>query len=414
MIRTFYILVIVFLCLTLLTGCWSRKELNELGIVLAVALDQDPQSDGILLTAQVVKPGALKQEGGNGGEKEPVQLITAKGATIADAIKNMSKELDRKPFFSHNKLVVIDEQLARKGLLPLLDFWGRSTEIRPILWLFIAKGVPAREIISEKHGIENIQATYLNALIRRNTFHSEASTPSLLEFLKDLGSDTNDPFTGAVEIVDVLPSTDKEGAAKGVRLAGTAVFKKDKLAGFLTDRETRGLNWVIGEVKNGMIQVPSPKEAGKLITINIKDATCHIKPELINGNYSFTIKISEEGDIAEEQSLDDITKLPVLAEINQAQQQVIEAEVRDTIHKVQKEYGTDIFGFGKMLYADYPDEWQKIKTDWPDIFPHVEYTLKVTTKIRRTGLLQKSLIEKEGPEPEVNSRNRPYDMLKEE
>lgn len=414
MIRTFYTLAIVLLCLTLLTGCWSRKELNELGIVLAVALDQDPQSDGILLTAQVVKPEALKQEGSSGGEKEPVQLVTAKGATIADAIKNMSKELDRKPFFSHNKLLVIDEQLARKGLLPLLDFWGRSSEIRPILWLFIAKGVPAREIISEKHGIENIQATYLNALIRRSTFHSEASTPSLLEFLKDLGSDTNDPFAGALEIVECLPSADKDGAAKGVSLAGTAVFRKDKLAGFLTDRETRGLNWVTGEVKNGMIQVPSPKEPGKLITINIKGATSHIKPELKDGNYSFTIKITEEGDIAEQQSLDDVSKLPVLAEINQAQQQAIEAEVRDTINKVQKEYGADIFGFGKVLYDNCPDEWQKIKADWPDIFPHVKYTLKVTTKIRRTGLLQKSVIEKEGPEPEIKSRNRVYDILKEE
>lgn len=414
MIRTFYTLTIILLCLTLLTGCWSRKELNELGIVLAVALDQDPQSNGILLTAQVVKPEALKQEGSSGGEKEPVQLVTAKGTTIADAIKNMSKELDRKPFFSHNKLVVIDEQLARKGLLPLLDFWGRSSEIRPILWLFIAKGVPAREILSEKHGIENIQATYLNALIRRSTFHSEASTPSLLEFLKNLGSGTNDPIAGALEIVQTLPSAAKEGAAKGISLSGTAVFKKDKLAGFLNDRETRGLNWVTGEIKNGMIQVPSPKEPGKLITINIKGATSHIKPELKDGNYSFTIKITEEGDIAEQQSLDDISKLPVLAEINQAQQQAIEAEVRDTINKVQKEYGADIFGFGKVLYDNCPDEWQKIKADWPDIFPQVEYTLKVTTKIRRTGLLQKSVIEKEGPEPEIKSRNRVYDILKEE
>ncbi len=43
-----------------LTACWSRRELNTLGIVLGTAMDAGSQPDTLTLTAQVVRAGEIR------------------------------------------------------------------------------------------------------------------------------------------------------------------------------------------------------------------------------------------------------------------------------------------------------------------------------------------------------------------
>ncbi|WP_199883970.1 Ger(x)C family spore germination protein [Anaerosinus massiliensis] len=410
--KTITLLTVVLLSTTLLTGCWNRRELNELGIVVAAAIEKDTESDQYILTAEIVRPAALsKDSGGSSMTKNANELVTAQGATLFEAIRNMSKKFDRQPFFSHTKVLVIDEQVAREGITPVLHVWLNSEEIRPVLWFVISKGVPARRILSELHGIEGIQANYLASIIRDHDLNSETTAVNLLDVNAALGSDTINPIAGVMELSEAPPSSVIEtNTGNGIKLLGTAVFKKDKLVGYLNGKESRGLNWIIGKVQSGVIQVPSSK--GGLVAIEIKNAEKQIRAEIKDGKYIFNIEVQEEGNIIEKQQRLDLNQLPYLNELNQQQQYVIEEEISQTIDKVQKEYGSDIFGFGKALYDAYPDEWEKVKNDWPTIFPSVEYTVKVDTKIRRLGLMQKPILPKPGPEPEIGSKSRPYDFLK--
>lgn len=51
----------------LLTGCWERKELNELAFVLGLGLDK--VEDGYMVTMQVVIPSSItSQSAGGSGE----------------------------------------------------------------------------------------------------------------------------------------------------------------------------------------------------------------------------------------------------------------------------------------------------------------------------------------------------------
>lgn len=411
--KTISILTAVILCTTVLTGCWNRRELNELGIVVAAAIEKDTDSDQYVLTAEIVRPAALSKDSGGGIIKNPNELVTAKGATLFEAIRNMSKKFDREPFFSHTKVLVIDEQVAREGIIPVLHVWLNSEEIRPVLWVVISKGVPARRILSELHGIEGIQANYLASIIRDHDLNSETTVVNLLDVDTALGNDTINPVIGVMELSEAPPlSVIETNTGNGIKLVGTAVFKRDKLVGYLDAKESRGLNWITEKVKSGVIQVPSP--IGGLVSIEITDAEGKINAQMKDGKYLFTIEVKEEGNIIEKQQRIDLNQLPFLNEVNQRQQYIIEAEIRQAVDKAQKEYASDIFGFGKALYDAYPDEWEKIKEDWPAIFPTVEYTVKVESKIRRLGLMQKPIIPKPGPEPEIGNKSRPYDFLKTE
>ena len=51
-----YKIIICFLAVALLSGCWNSRELNELGIVVGVGIDKGEADNSVKITAQVVKP----------------------------------------------------------------------------------------------------------------------------------------------------------------------------------------------------------------------------------------------------------------------------------------------------------------------------------------------------------------------
>ena len=74
-------LVIPMLIIFAFTGCWDRKELNEVGIVMALGIDKDCKDGMIHLTSQVVRPSELKKQGG--GSMEPsYDLVTTTNETV--------------------------------------------------------------------------------------------------------------------------------------------------------------------------------------------------------------------------------------------------------------------------------------------------------------------------------------------
>jgi len=385
------IVLAIILCTLLLTGCWDRTELNDIGIVVAVGVDKDDTTGKIIMTSQVVRPAALKREGG-AEQASPVEIITTQGNTVAEAVKNISKQFDKQAFFAHVKVFVVSERLAREGLLPVLDFFVRNHNTRRLAWFIVAKGTDAREILIVKHGIENVQATYVDSIIKSRKDNSEVSISDILDYLKAVSSDSN-PIAGAVEIVEHFSMPDKEKkelTTQAVKLSGTAVFKKDKLVGYLDNIETRGLNWATGKVKNAIVNVPSPDEEDKLIAIVIKKASSSITPEIKNGKISFTIEVNVEGDIGEQQDTADYFKnMESFRKIEKEQQAVIEQEIKLAVDKVQKELGSDVLGFGSAVNKKYPEKWQSIKDDWENIFPGVPYQVKVDAKLRRLGSMLK-------------------------
>jgi spore germination protein KC len=220
----------------------------------------------------------------------------------------------------------------------------------------------------------------------------EISASTIIHFYKKaLGSGVN-PIMSALEITEKtnFPVENKQGpTTKKVRTAGTAVFKKDRLAGYLNEKQTRGLNWMIGEADKGEITMPSPINENKLVSVEIIRAKSKIKPLVGNGEISFEIEVNTEGTLAEEQSMGNITEpkqvLDYLENIKKQTEPVILKDITAAIEQAQK-LKSDIFGFGSTLNKEYPDKWKEIEEDWNELFPEVDYTVKVNVDLERTGL----------------------------
>jgi len=377
---------IVILCLFFLTGCWDRKELPQIGIVAAIAVDKDPENGEYIFTSQILKPAAESTQ--NPSPEKPFLMVSTTGKTIFDAIRKTNQIVDRKGFYAHNKVIILSEEIAKDGLLSILDSFQRGKEIRGYVWICIAKGTSARDILKIRSGgVSRVPANFLKSVIENTKYQLNSTSINMLKFYKETLGSGIDPVVGVLSIEERIDNSQE----KIVKLSGGAVFKVDKLAGFLNESETRGYRWVSGDIESGAISLPSPIEASKFVSVEVNKMDAKIIPEVIGNHIGFTIDISEDGVVTEQQATsifkDSKQLVEFLTTLEKENEKVIEEEVNKVIEKA-KGFQTDIFGFGEALNKKYPETWIQVKDDWPSKFAEVPFSVNVKVNIKSSGLMK--------------------------
>ena len=124
----------------LLAGCWDLKEINEIGFTVGLGIDKD--GDDYQITTQIALPALL--EGSGGGEEPPVWVVSGKGRTIFEAIRDVNTRSARKPLGAF-KCYCPWRGSCREGLIPVLDLLSRGQELRRSNYVVLAQG-KARDI----------------------------------------------------------------------------------------------------------------------------------------------------------------------------------------------------------------------------------------------------------------------------
>lgn len=372
------LLMTLILGLIFTPGCWSRRELDKLAIVLGIGVDREKDGQ-VKLSLQIAKPGEMKvgPDGGESGQGKVALLLSNQGKTIFDAMRNFISIGSRKMFFSHNEVIIIGEGLGKNGIGPVLDFFERDPELREEASLLIARG-DAKDVLAVQSGLEKVSAQAIHAALSASELSSKTMKMTFDRFLLAYNNKASAAVAPRIELVE------EEGEQK-FRINGIAVFRQEKLAGWLTERETRGLLWVLGKVKSGILVLEDDSEGqdGQISTEIIK-AKSKIKADFLEGKPSITVEIEEEANIGEETKPIDLTKPEKREEIEQKQVDLIKSEVQAALDKAQV-LDADIFGFGQELHRADPQAWSEIKDRWKDEFPNLEAQIKVITTVRHVG-----------------------------
>ncbi|MDD2587222.1 MAG: Ger(x)C family spore germination protein [Syntrophomonadaceae bacterium] len=376
------LLIIIFLGVTL-TGCWDHRELDQLAIVAGLAFDKHPENK-VWLTTQIINPGAAgssASDGGGGGEI-PYWNLSSIGENVFDAVRNANHDSPRRLFFAHNYTVIMSEELARSGIQNYFDWYMRDAETRSTVWVLISEK-NARDVLSTQPKLAKIPGLYINELFTNTAAVSMSPKVNMKDFVQRVLSDTTAPIAPLVHVM-------KHGQEKSPGLIGTAVFNKElKMVGKLNGIETRGMLWVLGEVKSGIITVKAPnfKENAALEILNAKSS---IKPLIEGNNIKIIIKVRVESNLGEINSPVDLMLPQTWDTLSNYQAAAIRKEIQLALKK-SHELNADIFGFGDMIYKKYPREWKEMKDRWEDIYPGLEVEIIVESKLRRPGLLQDTI-----------------------
>ncbi|OMF90367.1 Ger(x)C family spore germination protein [Paenibacillus sp. FSL R7-0337] len=381
--------LLLFFSLAVLPGCWSRKELNELAVVMAMGIDAAPE--GYAVSAQVLNSGEARSTKGAAGKSLPVLTYKAVGQTVPDALQHMLSTAPRTLYLSHIRVLVLGEKLARQGVSDILDFITRNHQLRSDFFLVVAKNSQASDILEINTPFEQIPASslYSSILVSHKNWAATGKV-TLQQFILELERGGSNPIMSGVRlngdvseggtiknIESIVPKTQ-------IVQAGIAVFKKDRLVGWLNESSSKTLNYTLNEVdsSNGIVSCPDGGKVGFIIT----RSESRILPRLNSaGEPEFTLSIHAESDLTTVNGTLDLTKPANIALIETRIENKFINNMEGNIQSVQQDYSSDIFGFGEALHRKYPRVWKKYRDGWDDHFKHVKVRIACKLQIRRIG-----------------------------
>ena len=372
-------LIIVMLALSL-TGCWNRRELNTLAIVMGVGIDKGEKPDEIEMSVQIVDTSSMKSgsKGGDSGGSSAYINLTGTGTNPISILRNFTHEISRKLYIPHNQMIIFGNGLAKDGVHDSLDMFLRDHEARLTVNVFVAKG-EAKAIFKAKPELAKIPTADLSLRSEIQGATSETASLTVMDFMTCLASKTH---SAVAPIVDI-----KENEGKKIAIiSGGAVFKADKVVGELDKTETRGFLWVTNKVKSGVLCVGIKGEKADLeIVKSTTDVTAEIKKD---GTIHFKVKVKESGSIATQTGSENFGKTENIKLIEKAADELIKQEIKSSIKQAQS-LDSDIFGFGEMLHSKYPKQWKTLEGDWDNAFKNINVDIEVEAKIVSAGRLAK-------------------------
>lgn len=362
--------VISMLALMLLTSCWGLTEIEEIGFVLAVALDPltkaeleeynnqfkketgQPARQMYKTTYQIVIPSMVVAEGLK-IEDQAFFNMTSVGRTGFKMNRNNAARISRRFNFEHLKALIINEQLLKTGeLAKFIDLYLRDHEMRRDTLVYVSKE-DGKEVLKGKIPLEIIPAISIKK-IHENYQAQHGMLPP-----KPIGE-------LAISILDeksfIVP---RISAEKGeLIIAGAALFLGDtnELIGWLGEEDVAAYRLVVGEAGNQVMEVTLEEQ---IFVFEFDNMAMVIDYQLKNGKDFFEIKLKAEGFFVEDW-LDDIKigEEETNKKLAAAVEKEIERLATKIVEKMQREFYSDIFELSKTLKIEKYQRWKEIKAEW--------------------------------------------------
>jgi spore germination protein KC len=397
------ILTLVILHIPINAGCWNRREPENLASILAIGLDYDDDSGQYEVLMEIVNHGAFSGGEGGGGSSQgmqPSQVFAARGNTPFEALRRAETIVPRELFWAHTEVMVISETVARRGILPALDFLTRERQSRLIIFPLISSD-QIRSILDAQGPLEVLFGQGLLTQIETIQRNDAVIPPVDLRILHmQLSQQGIDPFLPRARLVQVQQQSGQQQAggrnstspANMVELNGGAAFRGDRMAGWLNNQATRGWHWITGEAFRGLVTFPCPCEGEEhFISVDIYQSYCSIEPQMADGRPKVKLDIKVEGRLQDLTCTDMIMNKENAGRIlNNLLKEAVKEDVSASLGRA-RELGSDIFGFGRAFYRTIPRDWSSLKDNWEEHFRRLAVEVLVKATIRRTGMTVEQL-----------------------
>jgi len=373
-IRTVMLLLLISLSMLFLSGCWNYREIDEMAIVVGVAVDKGINKN-YLVTMEIVEL--------RGGTETQLltKIISLEGNSMFEAIRSIISYIGKKAYWSHAKVVIVSQDIAKEGLVKIIDWFSRDTEARENIYLLVSKHETAKEIFEGKPVTSEVLSFQLEKMFHNQRNLGKAPSEDIRQFINVLSTEGSNPVAPVISIKDI-------NGQKRVEIIGTAVFRSDRLVGFLDELDTQTMLFIQNEVKGGVIY-SEEKVAGSYVTLEIFKSKTKLKPIIDENSLAMEIDIEIEAAINEINDIGDVIGEDGRTQLKHHYENLINKRVTELVEKVQTQYNTDIFGFATKLYRNEPRLWKEIRGSWKEEFRNLKVKTNTKVKIINSAQLAK-------------------------
>lgn len=369
----------------LLSSCVETNYLEKQGLITGVGYDQAQEKDKIA--------GTIVFYQFNPAMKNLSTVITGNANTSKGIRLRANMESDHNLVSGQLRVALYGEEIAKKGISPLVDTLSRDASIGNMIYLAVASP-SAEEILSFQPKSQPVNmGTYLYNLIQISIKNETIPNPTLQSFTTSYGSVGKDAILPQLSIIE-----DKVG------IDGFALFSDDRKVGVLDREKIFYVRSLVNELKAGNTEVelstkPFEKEIKEAASYSEEEKEIeeklHITMDNIKSKHkidvtdkrkpSFDIKLTLESRILEMTVPFNLSEPAVLKKVEKEMEKSIKEEGLSVIKELQ-EKGTDPIGFGAH-YRAVSREKELTKKMWSEIYPNAEFNFNVDVTIIRTGII---------------------------
>jgi spore germination protein KC len=374
-------------CSLLLTGCWGKREVEQLAPLIGLGFDLGQKPGSYLITEQFVR---AKQ--GKEGVEVQDRTFTIEASSAREAYEMISKISSRIPFMGSLRVIVIGEDVAKAGINDMLDFAQRFSEFRRTMYLVIAKG-KAQSILNLKLRNGLLPAMFIKNNLETGDTISTFPLVHLGHYLTTLDTKITAPIIPVIESIKPgeegveYKADGKDGAE--IQLQGAAVFRGDHLADFLTDEETKGYMWLENNVVQRALNTAGSGESKVNFSGQVLNSTTKYKVSdqdgIVGLQYQIKASIAVDEVMGLKEQLSETGWVDLMSEAEKSFAKVIEKECQVSIQK-ERELGLDFLGIGRHIEEENPRYWKTIKDHWEDQIVNFPVSVNIELTIHHSGM----------------------------
>lgn len=352
----------------LLCGCthdFSRKEIDEIDLVLVLGIDYT-EGEYTISALYNSGGGADPEKGGSASEEK---VAEGTGKTAYEALEDLKLKNKKAISLAQAGSFLIGSGAAEQGISESLDFLSRDETIKMEGLIYVIKDMSASDFINK--GLENKQTIHedLEAIKQKQQEIMTRNDNTVVNILNDMDQ------TLSSVLVPYLVA-DKSGYV----IQGYAIFDQFKLKDYLDQQTSDGVNFI----KNIMRSYPIYLEdkVSLLVSYTKTKLKAHVKDNII----TVTIKVNFETAVKEVLGEQDIFKREKLTSLTGEQNSYIRRVIEKAVN-YSKLTGLDILNLARLVENQNYSEWKNIVSDWPNRISTIEYEYEIQSKISKSFIL---------------------------
>jgi len=417
--KFFAVILIVCLQCNMLTGCFDRKELDDMAYPIALGFDKG-QTNELRMTLQLAVPVNIAGGESGGDVDKSVIVVTVDTPTIYSGLNMLNSFVSKQIHLAHIKAIIFSEELAKEGISKYLHAMIRNKGFRPNAHVIVSRGSAEEFIGAVKPKLETNPAKYYEQLLSGYKYTGFTTDSQLISFYHESESAAIQPVAVLADVsryksteeFDLKQSTYMEKGRKQplegdfkagdlpktgelkIEVMGLAIFNGGQMIGELDGQETTYHLMVEGKFNSTFLTMPDPIKSDEFIILDVRRSRMTKKKvEMVNGKPKLHAKVSLESDILSIQSGINYESMDNIGKLESAVEQFIKKGINRYLNKSINECGTDTIGFGKALKGKFLTwkEWEEF--DWLSKYKESTFDVEVDVKIRRPGLITKTVPE---------------------
>ena len=332
-------------------------------------------------------------------------IQTVETDSIDSALNIANSYINKTINLSHCKILLVTEEIAKQGVEPLVNSLINKVETRPDCSIIVSK-IPEGEFEEEKKPkIEKLISKYYDVASNLETGRGYSETIKLNEFYLTLNDSFYQPYASLGTTYNTTKNTNDENISsnldsqsktlitnsekESVEVMGLAVFKKDKLVGYLNANQTLSHQLISNELDFSTLNIISPFNQNETLDIYISTFK---KPKIIvnisNGSPFIKVDLYVAARIVSFNSYE--INLLTKDKLNLIQDTVkkhLENQLYNYLNTSAKEFSSDISGLGRYAVKNFKtlDDWNNY--NWLENYQNSTFKVNVDISIKTGNLL---------------------------